>query len=177
MFFFPTSDRRARLSYHPSSAFVTVVFWTRLPHSVIYQTRFQLPLSYVIRYSLDSFFHDHHGGFSISATRSIRCKKEELAALKSVLEDAVDEPGRYCHKIFAFSVTFEADNISAARDTHNFQQILQMFGLPKEVELVIEVKDTSPARTMNWMLHSLVSRVQDPEIHCVISVTTPATPA
>ena len=61
------------------------------------------------------------------------------------VEDAMDQRGRNYHKIFTLSVTFEADNTSAARDTHSFQQMVKMLSLPKAVELVIEAKNVKPA--------------------------------
>lgn len=72
---------------------------------------------------------------SISAAELIRREKEELAALKGILGDAVSQRGKFYDKTFTFSITFEADNTSAARDTQNFQQMLKMLSLPKAVEV------------------------------------------
>lgn len=104
----------------------------------------------------------------ILAAESIRHEREEVSALKSVLEDAIDQRGRYYHSIFNLSVTFEADNTSAARDTHNFQQMLKMLSLPKAVELVIESEDITPAWTVGEMLQKLARKVQESDMRSLI---------
>ena len=45
-----------------------------------------------------------------------------------------------------------------------------MLRLPIPLELVIEAKETSLARTVNGILHSLVSRFQDPDIQFLIII-------
>lgn len=88
-------------------------------------------------------------------------KKEELAKLRSTLQNAVSQRGRYYAEVFSFSVYFEADDTSAFRDTEHFQNVLKMLELPAATELVILANDRNPAGTFEKFIYELDIKAQD----------------
>lgn len=88
-------------------------------------------------------------------------KKEELANLRSTLQNAVLQRGRYYAEVFSFSVYFEADDTSAFRDTEHFQNVLKMLELPAATELVILANDRNPAGTFEKFIYELDIKAQD----------------
>lgn len=103
-----------------------------------------------------------------SDAEALRLEKEQLGALRGVLEDAVAQRGRYYHKILTYAVRFEADNTRADRDTEHFQHVLKMLGLPKARELVLASSDSTPGWSVSKMLGEGAKEVGDPEIRSLV---------
>ena len=85
--------------------------------------------------------------------------KARANAMREILEEALAQRGRYYSNHFSFSIRFEADDTSAARDTTHFQHIIQLLKLPKARELVLMKDDQMPIWTVIGLLQDLSRRI------------------
>jgi hypothetical protein len=80
-------------------------------------------------------------------------------AMREILEEALVQRGRYYSNHFSFSIRFEADDTSTARDTTHFQHIIQLLKLPKARELVLMKDDQMPIWTVIGLLQDLSRKI------------------
>ena len=79
--------------------------------------------------------------------------------MREILEEALAQRGRYYSNHFSFSIRFEADDTSAARDTTHFQHIMQLLKLPKARELVLMKDNRKPIWTVIGLVQDLDRKI------------------
>lgn len=83
----------------------------------------------------------------------------EVSQLRTRIEAALDQRGRYYACYFTFAIRYEKDDTNAEKDMANFQTILKMLGLPVAMELVIPADDVTPRwALMAWWAKPIATR-------------------
>jgi hypothetical protein len=89
--------------------------------------------------------------------------KNRAIVVRQILEETLAYMGSYYSNHFSFSIRFEADDTSAARDTAHFQRIMQLLKLPKARELVLKSNDESPTWTVRGLVQDLGRKISEVE--------------